>query len=70
MLGKSTNTYPEKFQPGTRVKHYLEDGEGTVTELDYNLIDSGFTSTTCRVLWDDSDGSEDIQWTNKLIIVN
>lgn len=67
MLSKSANRTPELFQPGTRVIHYSDRTPGVVLTLDENLIELGYSSTTCTVLWDDCE-VPDIQWTNKLLL--
>lgn len=69
MLGKSANTTPHLFQPGVKVKHYSDSTEGVVLTLDTNLIEMGYSSTTCTVQWVDCD-EPDVQWTNKLVLVN
>ena len=55
-----------KFKIGDRVEHVKEPGiEGTIVQIDPYEDDV----TTCRVIWDDGDGYEDIQWTNKLFLI-
>lgn len=68
MLGKSANCTPEIFSEGCRVRHYSDQVEGTILELDQNLISLGYPSTTCLVLWDDATEG-DVQWTNKLELI-
>lgn len=68
MLGKSANRTPELFVPGSRVVHYSDRDKGTILELDQNLIELGYPSTTCLVLWD-GDTEGDVQWTNKLELI-
>lgn len=54
------------LQPGDHVRHVKDSSwVGRIKTIDWNLIDAGYGSTTCRVIWDD-DGSEDIQWTTRL----
>jgi hypothetical protein len=50
---------------GDRVCHVKDDTLiGVITEIDDNLPDI----TTCRVLWA-GETETDIQWTNKLVLV-
>lgn len=69
MLGKSANTTPELFQPRVKVRHYSDDVYGIVLALDTNLIELGYPSTTCTVQWE-GNLSPDIQWTNKLVLID
>jgi len=63
------DTFP--FQVGDRVEHVKDLGtEGTIIEVDINLIEAGWGVTTVRVSWDDGDPDGDIIWTNKLVHIN
>ena len=65
---RSSNNTPELFSVGKKVSHYSDlDFSGVITELDSNLIDLGYSATTCKVKWDDN--VESIEWTNKLVLV-
>lgn len=68
----SVSAEPFWLQLGDRVEHVGDTGfPGTVTHIDDNLLMLGYGVTTCCVLWDDGDGEyEDIQWTNKLVLVD
>lgn len=65
-------TEPFWLQPQDRVRHKREpQALGTVLSVDldcYPLHEYGVT--TAEVLWNDADGVTDIQWTNKLELVN
>ena len=68
---KTVETVTFWLQVGDRVEHVGDIGlPGTVTHIDSNLIELGYGVTTCCVVWDDGDGEyEDVQWTNKLVLV-
>lgn len=66
-------TEPFWLQPQDRVRLKREpDAVGTVLSVDldcYPLSEYGIT--TAEVIWDDAvDGVIDIQWTNKLELIN
>lgn len=55
------------IQKGDRVCHTREQSWiGTVIHIDTNLEDV----TTCNIIWDDQPAGVDIQWTNKLLVIN
>jgi len=54
---------------GDRVEHVKQPGDlRTITQIDWNLIQIGWGVTTCLVRWDGC-VEDDIQWTNKLQVV-
>lgn len=57
--------YPCKI--GDKVIHYKDkDVVGVITNIDTNMPHP----TSCEVCWEDNPNELDIQWTNKLIVVN
>jgi len=55
---------------GDRVHHVKDtDSVGKVVYIDFNLILAGREVTTCLVLWDGEVDEADIQWTNKLGLI-
>lgn len=60
-----------EFEVGTRVVHKGEPGFGTIKAIDFDCYPLNvYGVTTVEVEWDDCPGKPyDIQWTNKLWIV-
>ena len=55
---------------GDRIHHVKDtDSVGEVIYLDFNLILAGRGVTTCLVLWEGENDVADIQWTNKLRLI-
>jgi len=67
-------TEEEKFwlQPQARVRLKIEpETMGTVLSVDLDCYPlEVYGVTTAKVLWDDAEGEVDIQWSNKLELVN